>query len=62
MTTFENAQKRLEKALQHLEISEDALDILSQPKEALQGRLSIRMDDGSLKSFTGYRVRYNDHR
>jgi len=57
-----DASKRLEQALKHVEISEDAIARLQHPKTSLSVSIPIRMDDGSLKVFSGYRVRYEDTR
>lgn len=57
-----DASKRLEQALKHVEISEDAIARLQHPKTSLSVSIPVRMDDGSLKVFSGYRVRYDDTR
>ena len=57
-----DASKRLEQALKHVDISEDAIALLQHPKTSLSVSIPVRMDDGSLKVFSGYRVRYDDTR
>ncbi len=57
-----DASKRLEKALKHINISSDAIARLQHPKSTLCVSIPVRMDDGSLKVFSGYRVRYDDTR
>ena len=57
-----DASKRLEKALKHVNISEDAIARLQHPKTSLSVSIPVRMDNGSLKVFSGYRVRYDDTR
>ncbi|MEM9273330.1 MAG: Glu/Leu/Phe/Val dehydrogenase [Cyanobacteria bacterium P01_F01_bin.143] len=57
-----DAGKRLEKALKHIDISEDAIARLRYPKATLSVHIPVRMDDGSLRVFAGYRVRYDDTR
>lgn len=59
---FADASLRLEKALQYVTISEDASERLKYPKASLSVSIPVRMDDGSLKIFQGYRVRYDDTR
>jgi glutamate dehydrogenase (NADP+) len=59
---FAEARQRLELALQHVKISEDAVEQLKHPKASLQVSVPVRMDDGSLKVFQGYRVRYDNTR
>ena len=57
---FENAKKQFEKALQFVDISDDAKKILELPKEIIQVSVPVRMDDGTLQVFKGYRVHFND--
>ncbi len=57
-----DASKRLEEALKYVEISEDASERLKYPKTSLSVSIPVRMDDGSLRIFQGYRVRYDDTR
>ena len=57
-----DASKRLELALKYVSISEDALGRLKYPKASLNVSIPVRMDDGSLRIFQGYRVRYDDTR
>ncbi|MGB3691142.1 MAG: Glu/Leu/Phe/Val dehydrogenase [Spirulinaceae cyanobacterium] len=61
-TLFADASKRLEKALKYVAISEDAIQRLKHPKASLRVSIPVRMDDGSLQVFPGYRVRYDDTR
>ncbi|MEM6714624.1 MAG: Glu/Leu/Phe/Val dehydrogenase [Cyanobacteria bacterium P01_F01_bin.56] len=57
-----DANQRLERALKHVQISEDASERLKFPKASLKVSIPVRMDDGSLRVFEGYRVRYDDTR
>lgn len=57
-----DASKRLEQALKHTSMSEDAIERLRHPKASLTVSIPVRMDDGSLQIFQGYRVRYDDTR
>ena len=59
---FADASRRLENALQYVSISEDAIERLRYPKASLSVSIPVRMDNGSLKIFKGYRVRYDDTR
>ena len=59
---FADASKRLEQALQHIDMSEDAIERLRHPKTSLSVSIPVRMDNGSLQVFQGYRVRYDDTR
>lgn len=57
-----DANRRLEKALQYVTIHEDAAERLKYPKASLSVSIPVRMDNGSLRVFQGYRVRYDDSR
>lgn len=57
-----DAGQRLAQALKHTTLSEDAIESLKYPKASLSVSIPVRMDDGSLKVFQGYRVRYDDSR
>lgn len=59
---FDDAIKRLDSAFQHADIDEEALEKLKHPKAILQVSIPVRMDDGSLRVFEGYRVRHDDTR
>lgn len=59
---FENAQKQLDKAKKHIELSADTQETLQHPEEALSFSIPVRMDNGKLKIFQGFRVRYNSAR
>jgi glutamate dehydrogenase (NADP+) len=61
-TLLADANQRLEKALQYVTIHEDAIERLKFPKASLTVSIPVRMDDGSLRVFQGYRVRYDDSR
>jgi len=59
---FDGASGRLTAALDHAEVSDDTLERLSRPKSSLKVSIPLRMDDGTLRTFPGYRVRYDDSR
>lgn len=61
-TLLTDASRRLEKAAQYAPISEDATERLKFPKASLKVAIPVRMDNGSLRVFEGYRVRYDDTR
>ncbi|HEY9826164.1 MAG TPA: Glu/Leu/Phe/Val dehydrogenase [Stenomitos sp.] len=62
MQLFADASQRLEKSLRYVDLPEDALEYLRHPKSSLAVSIPVRMDDGSLRVFQGYRVRYDDTR
>jgi len=57
---FENARKQLQKCADILELDEGIHDILKNPMREMHVSLPVRMDDGSIKVFQGFRVQYND--
>lgn len=59
---FAGAIARLDKAFLYANIDAEALERLKHPKQILQVSIPVRMDDGSLRVFTGYRVRHDDTR
>nr|MDP9498592.1 Glu/Leu/Phe/Val dehydrogenase [Thermoproteota archaeon] len=59
---FEVALKQLEEASKILNLEKGMLEILSNPKRILTVSIPTRMDDGSIKVFTGYRSQHNDAR
>ncbi len=62
MSTFENSQKQLLEAIKAGGIPEKEIEFLKEPKRVIQVRFPVKMDDGSIKYFQGYRVQYNDAR
>lgn len=59
---FDDAKNRLQKVLPLIELPEDMLKRFSRPKLTLTVTIPVRMDDGSLRVFTGYRVQFDDTR
>lgn len=59
---FADASRRLERALKYVSLSDDTIERLKYPKASLIVSIPVRMDDGSLRVFQGYRVRYDDTR
>jgi len=59
---FEEASKRLDKALQHIDVSDDVFEKLRHPKASLEVSVPVRMDNGELRTFSGFRVIYDDTR
>jgi glutamate dehydrogenase (NADP+) len=59
---FADASRRLERALKYVSLSEDTTERLKYPKSSLIVSIPVRMDNGSLRIFQGYRVRYDETR
>ena len=59
---LKDAASRLEEARPLAELSDDTVERLSHPTSSLKISIPVRMDDGTLQAFPGYRVRYDDTR
>ena len=59
---FTQALSRLDKAASFAKIDKEAVLKLKHPKACLEVSIPVRMDNGSLRIFTGYRVHHNDLR
>ncbi len=59
---FENAQKQLDACGEILKLEPDVLAALREPKREIHVSLPVRMDDGTIRTFKGFRVQYNDAR
>jgi glutamate dehydrogenase (NAD(P)+) len=60
LNPFEIAQEQIDKVGKHLGLAPDLLEVLKHPKRELTVNFPVRMDDGTLRVFTGHRVQYND--
>ncbi|MBC7230876.1 MAG: Glu/Leu/Phe/Val dehydrogenase [Actinobacteria bacterium] len=59
---FEMAQRQLDACGEILKLEPDVLAALREPKREIHVSLPVRMDDGSIRTFKGFRVQYNDAR
>jgi glutamate dehydrogenase (NADP+) len=57
---FEDALVRARQYGESAGVSSEVIESLMHPKTTLQATLPVRMDDGSIRHFTGYRCRYNN--
>jgi len=67
LAAFKNALKQLLNAAKKLSATSNQpsglqkkLEILKQPQKILQFEIPVALDDGSMRSFHGYRVQYNN--
>ncbi len=56
---FEIAQAQFDEAAERLGLDDGMREFLRWPQREFHVRLPIRMDDGSMRVFNGYRVQYN---
>lgn len=59
---FSDALNRLEAAAVHAAVDPETVLRLRQPKMFVEVSIPVRMDDGTLRVFTGFRCRYDDSR
>lgn len=59
---FEDATAHLQEAVRYAQVSNDTLERLRLPKSVLKVSIPLRRDDGTLSTYRGYRVRYDDSR
>ena len=59
---FEMAQSQFDKVADKLKLDPSVRDYLRWPMREFHFRIPVKMDDGSLKNFQGYRVQHNDSR
>jgi len=57
---FDQAKKRLDSALRFYKADSETIERLRRPKSSLQVSVPVRMDNGSLRVYDGYRVQYSD--
>lgn len=56
------AREQVRSAARHLDIDPGILEKITQTQREVTVHFPVRMDDGSLRTFTGYRVQHNDTR
>ena len=62
LNPFSIAQQQLDEAAAILGLDHATHQLLRQPQRELHVSLPVRMDDGSTRVYSGYRVQYNDAR
>ncbi len=59
---YETAQAQFDKVASLLELDSATCELLRQPMREYHLSIPVRMDDGSVKVFKGYRIQHNDAR
>ena len=62
LNPFKIAQRQLDEAAEKLGLDEATQEFLRWPQREFRVSLPVKMDDGSIKVFHGYRVQYNSSR
>jgi glutamate dehydrogenase len=60
LNILENTQQVIRTALKNMGYEQEVYELLKEPLRLLTVRIPVRMDDGSVKVFTGYRAQHND--
>jgi len=60
LNPFETAQRQLDAAAAKLDLDPQIHALLREPMRTLEVNFPVRLDDGTVKTFTGFRVQYND--
>lgn len=59
LNAFEHAMKQFDAAAQVLKLSPNQITQIREPRKIVEVLLPVRMDDGSIQAFTGYRVQHS---
>jgi glutamate dehydrogenase/leucine dehydrogenase len=59
---FANATKQLDDACQILKIDKGVRDYLAQPNKVLRIKIPVKLDNGKIRVFTGFRSQHNNDR
>ena len=57
---FEMAQEQLYACAKVLNLEDDVVGMLENPMQQVQVSVPVKMDDGTMKVFQGFRVMYNN--
>ena len=60
MTFYENTLRQIQHAAKVMDLNRDVEKVLSQPQRIVEVHLPVKLDNGDLDVFTGYRVQHND--
>jgi len=58
-SAFENALRQFDRAAKLLNLTDNQIAVIKEPRRVTEVRLPVQMDDGSIKIFVGYRVQHN---
>lgn len=62
LNLHETAMKQFELAAQHMKLDKNIIQALSLPQREMHVNIPLKMDNGSIKVFFGYRVQHNNAR
>lgn len=58
-SAFENALRQFDRAAAIIKLSSDQTAVVKQPRKVVEVRLPVRMDNGQIQVFVGYRVQHS---
>ncbi len=58
-SAFDNALKQFDRAARILKLTDNQIAVIKEPRRITEVKLPVRMDDGSIRLFKGYRVQHN---
>ena len=61
-SAFETAQRQFDRVAAHLDLAPATRELLRNPMREYHFSIPVRMDDGSVQIFRGFRVQHNDAR
>ncbi|MCB2201816.1 Glu/Leu/Phe/Val dehydrogenase [bacterium] len=59
LSAFDNALTQFDRAAKAINLTPDQVAIIREPRRITEVKLPVRMDDGSINTFKGYRVQHN---
>lgn len=59
ISAFENAMKQFDAAAKILNLTPNQIAVIKEPRRVTEVKLPVRMDDGRIEVFKGYRVQHN---
>ena len=62
ISAFENAMKQFDAAAKILNLTPNQVGLIKEPRRVTEVKLPVRMDDGRIEVFKGYRVQHNNSR
>ena len=62
ISAFENALKQFDAAAKILNLTPNQIAVIKEPRRVMEVQLPVRMDDGRIEVFRGYRVQHNTTR
>ncbi|MCK4593488.1 Glu/Leu/Phe/Val dehydrogenase, partial [bacterium] len=58
-SAFSQAQREFDKVAEMMNLDSSFREVLREPTRSLMVNVPVRMDDGTIKTFPGYRVQHN---